>query len=96
LPLVPQMKSKKNGTKENVGKWFYFWMKIKLKKKDIITQWMFFFNFFFVLFCYYFLNKAIKLLKFKKCEILLEEYSLQVICHCLKVICPILRVCCTS
>jgi hypothetical protein len=24
LPLVPQMKSKKNGTKENVGKWFYF------------------------------------------------------------------------
>jgi hypothetical protein len=58
----PQMKSKKNGTKENVGKWFYFWMKIKLKKKDIMQR-MFFFNFFFVLFCYYFLNKAIKLLK---------------------------------
>ena len=24
LSLGPQMKSKKNGTKENVGKWFYF------------------------------------------------------------------------
>ena len=36
------------------------------KKEDIIAQRMFFFNFFFVLFCYYFLNKAIKLLKFLK------------------------------
>jgi hypothetical protein len=36
------------------------------KKKDIVTQRMFFFYFFFALFCYYFLNKAIKLLKFKK------------------------------
>jgi hypothetical protein len=41
-------------------------MKIEFKKKDIITQGIFFFNFFFVLFCYYFLNKAIKLLKLKK------------------------------
>ena len=38
----------------------------RIKKKDIITQRIFFFNFFFVLFCYYFLNKAIKLLKLKK------------------------------
>jgi hypothetical protein len=33
LPLGPQMKSKKNGAKENVGKWLYFWMKIELKKR---------------------------------------------------------------
>ena len=63
--LGPPNKIKENGTKENVGKWFYFWMKKKKEKKDIITQRMFFFNFFFVLFCYYFLNKAIKLLKKK-------------------------------
>ena len=65
MSLGPQMKSKKNGTKQNVGKWFYFLMKIKFKK-DIITQRIFFLNFFFALFCYYFLNKAIKLLKIKK------------------------------
>jgi hypothetical protein len=73
------MKSKKNGTKENVGKWFYFWMKKKEKKKWHYNAE----NVFFlisVLFCYYFLNKAIKLLKFKKkCEILLEEYNIYVI-----------------
>ena len=72
------MKSKKNGTKENVGKWFYFWMKIKKKKKDIMQR-MFFLNFFFVLFCYYFLNKAIKLLKLKKdVKSYFEEYNLYV------------------
>jgi hypothetical protein len=26
MPLGPQMKSKKNGTKESLCKWFYFWM----------------------------------------------------------------------
>jgi hypothetical protein len=36
------MKLKKNGTKENVGKWFLFLNENKIKK-DIITQRMFFF-----------------------------------------------------
>jgi hypothetical protein len=43
---------------------FIFEWEKKERKKDIIMQRRFFFNFIFVLFCYYFINKAIKLLKF--------------------------------
>jgi hypothetical protein len=45
------MKSKKNGTKENVGKWFLFLNENKIKRKEIITQRMFFF-FISFLFCF--------------------------------------------
>jgi hypothetical protein len=36
MSLGPQMKSKKNGTKESLCKWFYFWMKMKQKKRKTL------------------------------------------------------------
>ena len=68
MPLGPQMKSNKNGTKKICVNGFIFewkWKK-KKKKRHYTTENVFFLISFFVLFCYYFLNKAIKLLKLKK------------------------------